>query len=136
MLASSLRRVLKPHARLPRGYKNYAMVFSSFTAPASSGPEYTPISPLQKEFPMYIANEAVSPNQKLAIKNKYCGTTFATVPLANADHIEQAISSCHDAREACAKMPSWQKKKILKIVIDEMNNRYDEFAYALSLEAG
>ena len=48
---------------------------------------------LKKEYPYYLANEAVQANNDLKIYDKYSGELATTAPLATPDVLDQAIEA-------------------------------------------
>ena len=46
---------------------------------------------LKTSYPLYLANEALSPNQDLEVTNKYSGEVATRVALADAATIDKAI---------------------------------------------
>ncbi|RLT95031.1 aldehyde dehydrogenase family protein [Ketobacter sp.] len=91
---------------------------------------------LKKEYPYYLANEAVYANQDLKIYDKYSGELAAVAPLATPDVLDQAIGAACDAAEAMAKMPMFERQAVLEHCVTRFRERFDELAYALCVEAG
>jgi acyl-CoA reductase-like NAD-dependent aldehyde dehydrogenase len=50
--------------------------------------------------------------------------------------VRQAIGAATEAAHACRKMPSFARAEVLRHVERRMNERFDELAYALAVEAG
>ena len=69
---------------------------------------------LKKEYPYYLANEAVYANQDLKIYDKYNGELATVAPLATPDVLDQAISAACDAADAMAKMPMFERQAVLE----------------------
>jgi acyl-CoA reductase-like NAD-dependent aldehyde dehydrogenase len=91
---------------------------------------------LKDSYPLYIANEAQSPNADLAVTNKYTGEVATNVALADAAMIDRAIAAVVDAAEACRRMPSYARADVLQHVVRRMTERAEELAKALCIEAG
>ena len=91
---------------------------------------------LKKEYPYYLANEAVYANQDLKIYDKYSGELATVAPLATPDVLDQAIAAACAAEEAMAKMPMFERQAILEHCVTRFRERFDELAYALCVEAG
>ena len=91
---------------------------------------------LKKEYPYYLANEAVYANQDLKIYDKYNGELAAVAPLATPDVLDQAIAAACDAADAMAKMPMFERQAVLEHCVARFRERFDELAYALCVEAG
>ncbi|WP_028292668.1 aldehyde dehydrogenase family protein [Oceanobacter kriegii] len=91
---------------------------------------------LQASYPYYLANEAVSPNQELEVKNKYTGEVATRVAMADVDAIDQAIQAAVEATEACRKMPAYKRQEIIYHCVRRFEERFEEIAQALCMEAG
>lgn len=91
---------------------------------------------LKKEYPYYLANEAIYANKDLKVYDKYSGELATEVPLATPDVLDQAISAACGAADAMAKMPMFERQAVLEHCVTRFRERFDELAYALCVEAG
>lgn len=91
---------------------------------------------LKKEYPYYLANEAVYANKDLKVYDKYSGELATEVPLATPEVLDQAINAACEAAEAMAKMPMFERQAVLEHCVTRFRERFDELAYALCVEAG
>lgn len=91
---------------------------------------------LQKSYPYYLANKAVYANQDLVVTNKYTGEAATTVAMAKADVIDQAIAAAEKSQEALSAMKPYERQNILNHCVKRFEERFDELAYALCIEAG
>ncbi|MBE0506397.1 MAG: aldehyde dehydrogenase family protein [Marinospirillum sp.] len=91
---------------------------------------------LQASYPFYLANEALSPNQDLVVYDKYTGEAATRVAMADAATIDQAIAAAAAAAEPMRKLPSWKRQAILNHCVRRFEERADELAEALCIEAG
>lgn len=91
---------------------------------------------LQDTYPYYLASQAVYANQSLDVTNKYTGDVATRVALADAQAIDQAIDAAEKAQPALNKMPAYQRQAILLHCVKRFEERFDELAYALCIEAG
>ncbi|MEO0359973.1 MAG: aldehyde dehydrogenase family protein [Pseudomonadota bacterium] len=91
---------------------------------------------LAKAYPYYLNNEAVFANEDLDVTDKFSGEVATRVALADADAIDKGIAGAVEAAEAMAKMPSFEKKAVLKHCVARFKERFDELAYSLCVEAG
>ncbi len=91
---------------------------------------------LKNEYPYYLANEARQANNDLVVTNKYTGQPATRVAMADANVIDTAIAAAVDAQHACATMPSFARAAVLNHVVERMKERFEELAYALTIEAG
>ncbi len=92
--------------------------------------------PLKNDYPLYCAGQAISTTQKIPVYDKYTGEKACTVSMANADIIEQAISAADAATQAVAATASWQRKATLDHCCKRFEERFEELAQALCIEAG
>ena len=91
---------------------------------------------LKESYPLYLANEAQTPNLDLEVTDKYTGKVATRVALANAAIIDAGIAATVEAAEPMARMPSYARQDVLMHCVKRFQERYDELAYALCIEAG
>lgn len=91
---------------------------------------------LAEAYPYYLANKPVFANKYLSVTNKYTGDVATHVALANAEVIDQAIAAAVESQEAMRKMPAYQRQDILNYCIKRFQERFEELAYSLCIEAG
>ena len=91
---------------------------------------------MTKQFPYYLAGEAVFANTDLKVTDKYSGEVAYEVPLATPDVLDQAIAAAVDATEAMRKMTVYERQAVLEHCIKRFTERQDELAEALCIEAG
>src|SRR5688572_7885384 len=91
---------------------------------------------LRDSYPLYLANEAQTPNLDLEVTDKYTGKVATRVALANAAIIDAGIAATVEAAEPMARMPSYARQEVLAHCVKRFQERFDELAYALCIEAG
>ena len=91
---------------------------------------------LAKQYPYYLASEAVFANTDLAVVDKYSGEVATRVALADAVVIDQAIAAAVAAEPALKAMSAYQRRDILEHCVARFQQRADELAYSLCVEAG
>ena len=91
---------------------------------------------LRKSYPYYFANKPHEPNTDLVVTNKYTGETATRVPLADVETIDRAIGAAVEATRPMRLMQSFQRQAILNHVVDRVQERHEELAGALCIEAG
>ncbi|RAK68561.1 aldehyde dehydrogenase family protein [Phenylobacterium kunshanense] len=91
---------------------------------------------LRDSYPLYLANEAQTPNLDLEVTDKYTGKVATRVALANAAIIDAGIAATVDAAEPMARMPAYARQEVLAHCVKRFQERFDELAYALCVEAG
>ncbi|MEM8842459.1 MAG: aldehyde dehydrogenase family protein [Pseudomonadota bacterium] len=91
---------------------------------------------LKEAYPYYLGSEAVHANQDLAVTDKYTGEVATRVALADPAAIDKGIAMAVDATEAMAEMPGYEKQAVLMHCVTRFQERFDDLAYALCVEAG
>jgi acyl-CoA reductase-like NAD-dependent aldehyde dehydrogenase len=91
---------------------------------------------LKSVYPLYLANEAQQPNTDLEVTDKFTGKVATRVALANAKIIEQGIAAAAEAAEPMARMAAYERQTVLMHCVKRFQDRADELAYALCIEAG
>ena len=91
---------------------------------------------LKKQYPYYLANRAVYANEDLKVFDKYTQEQASCVALADAKAIDQAIAAGEAATDAMRRMPAYERQAVLDHCVKRFNERFDELANALCVEAG
>jgi acyl-CoA reductase-like NAD-dependent aldehyde dehydrogenase len=91
---------------------------------------------LKDSYPLYLANEARTPNLDLEVTDKYTGKVATRVALADAKTIDAGIAATVEAAEPMARMPAYARQEVLAHCVRRFQERFDELAYALCVEAG
>ncbi|MCC5790766.1 MAG: aldehyde dehydrogenase family protein [Opitutales bacterium] len=91
---------------------------------------------MKASFPYYLANQPHSPNEDLTVTNKYNGEPVAKVALADAATIDRAIQASVEALPALRQRTPDQHQAVLRHCVKRFQERFDELAEALCLEAG
>jgi len=91
---------------------------------------------LAKSYPYYLANKAVSPNQDLVVTNKFTGEDATRVAMADTQAIDAGIAAAVEAFEPFAKWPAYRRQDVLMHCVKRFQERFDELAYSLCIEAG
>lgn len=93
-------------------------------------------SGLMASYPYYLANRPVAANTDLDVLDKYSGKRATRVALADATAVRKAIVAAHQAREAVAAYPPDARRDVLEHCVMRFQERFDELALALCIEAG
>lgn len=91
---------------------------------------------LRESYPYYLANEPMTPNQDLAVQDKYSGELATRVALADECAIDAGIAAAVGAADAMRAMPAHAKQAVLNHCVSRFEERFDELALALCVEAG
>ena len=91
---------------------------------------------LKDTYPLYLNNKAAQPNTDLEVTDKFTGEVAFRTALATPDVIDEAIAGAVRAAEPMAKLASYEKQGVLQHCVGRFQERFDELAYALCVEAG
>ena len=91
---------------------------------------------LKEKYPYYLANEAVFANTDLEVTDKYSGEVATRVAMADAKTIDEAIAWSVKAEKAMAALAPYERQAILNHCVKRFQERADELAQALCIEAG
>lgn len=91
---------------------------------------------LAKSYPYYLANKACSPNQDLPVFNKFTGELATRVAIADSKAIDEGIAASQVAFEILSKWPAYKRQDVLMHCVRRFEERFDELAYSLCIEAG
>ena len=91
---------------------------------------------LKSTYPLYLNNKAAQPNTDLKVTDKYTGEVAFRTALATPDVILEAIAGTVRAAEPMARMASYERQAVLNHCVMRFQERFDELAYALCVEAG
>ena len=86
--------------------------------------------------PYYLANRALSPNAALVVTDKYTGEVATRVAMADEVAIDAAIAAAEQAAEPMRRMPAHARQAVLNHCVRRFEERFDELAMALCIEAG
>jgi len=92
--------------------------------------------PIKSAYPLYLANEAVTPNLDLEVTDKFTGRVATHVAMADGGLIDQAIAAAVEATAPMARMAAYERQAVLAHCVKRFTERQDELAYALCIEAG
>jgi acyl-CoA reductase-like NAD-dependent aldehyde dehydrogenase len=91
---------------------------------------------LAKSYPYYLAGKPVAANTDLAVLDKYSGKRATRVAFADAATMRKAIVAAHKARSAMAAFPPDARRDVLEHCVRRFDERREELALALCIEAG
>jgi acyl-CoA reductase-like NAD-dependent aldehyde dehydrogenase len=91
---------------------------------------------LKPHYPLYLANEAQSPNQDLEVTDKFTGQVATRVAQADAKTIDAGIAACAAAAEPMAALAAYERQAVLTHCVNRFHERSEELALALCVEAG
>lgn len=92
---------------------------------------------MMKQYPYYLANKPVLSGGKfLPVSDKYSGTIFAEVALANPAVIDRAIAAAVAAEKPMANLAAFERRAVLEHALRRISERQNELAELLCREAG
>jgi acyl-CoA reductase-like NAD-dependent aldehyde dehydrogenase len=91
---------------------------------------------LRKTYPYYLANKPVAANTDLVVLDKYSGKPATRVAFADAVTVRKAIVAAYKARDAMATFPPDARRDVLEHCVRRFQERHEELALALCIEAG
>lgn len=91
---------------------------------------------LRDEYPFYLAGRPEIPNLDLEVIDKYTGEVAARVAQASAEDLSRAIEFAEACSPALRAMKAYQRQDVLMHVVRRCQERADELAYTLCVEAG
>jgi acyl-CoA reductase-like NAD-dependent aldehyde dehydrogenase len=91
---------------------------------------------LEKSYPYWLAGEPSAPNRDLPVHDKFTGDEVTRVALADAAAIDRAIGAAVEAREPMRQLPAYRRQEILGHCVERIQQRADELAHILCIEAG
>jgi len=91
---------------------------------------------LKETYPFYLANKPESPNSDLEVTDKYTGEVATRVAMASPQDIDRAIAKAAEAAEPMQKLPPYERQNVLNHCVDRFEQRFDELAMSLCIEAG
>ncbi len=91
---------------------------------------------LRKTYPFYLANQPESPNSDLEVFDKYTGELATRVAMASPADIDRAIALAVEAATPMRRLPPYERQNVLNHCVTRFQERFDELAMALCIEAG
>jgi acyl-CoA reductase-like NAD-dependent aldehyde dehydrogenase len=85
---------------------------------------------------MYVAGQWVDRQKKIDVLNPYEGKAFDTVPRGTVDDVNLAVESAQRGAKLMAKMPGYERYRILKKAADLLETRREELGRLITLEEG
>lgn len=91
---------------------------------------------LKEKYPFFLANRATESSRYLDVTNKFNGEVATKVAMANQTAIDQAIEAAVKATQPMRKMKAYERQKVLAHCVQRFQERAEELAQALCVEAG
>lgn len=91
---------------------------------------------MAKEYPIYLAGEWVTSDDRLDVINPFDGEVIGTTYQASAAQLEQAIIGAETAFASNRKLPTYDRVNLLKAFAAKLRERRDDVVRMICLEAG
>jgi acyl-CoA reductase-like NAD-dependent aldehyde dehydrogenase len=91
---------------------------------------------LDKSYPYYLANRPQTSKAMLDVLDKYTGKVATRVAVPGAKEVEKAISAAVKAATPMREFKPWARRDVLQHCARRFDERRDELAMALCIEAG
>ena len=88
------------------------------------------------EYSCFLGNEATKPNLDLEVTDKFTGEVATRVPLADPAMIDRAIELAVEAEVPMREFPAYARQDVLAHSAKRFEERAEELAQALCVEAG
>ena len=85
---------------------------------------------------MYVGGEWIDRDAKIDVVNPYDGKPFESVPKGDLRDVERGLESAVRGARAMAKLPAYERYRILKKAADLVEARIEDFARTITLEEG
>lgn len=85
---------------------------------------------------IFLEGKWVDKPKKIEVRNPYDNSVFDTVPRADADDVEKALAFAERGAKVMAKLPGYERWKILRKAADLMAARNEEIGELISKEEG
>jgi acyl-CoA reductase-like NAD-dependent aldehyde dehydrogenase len=85
---------------------------------------------------MYVAGQWVDKPAKIDVVNPFDGKPFDTVPKGDVKDVDRALESAVRGAVAMAKLPGYERYRILKKAADLIESRAEDIARTITLEEG
>ncbi len=91
---------------------------------------------MRETYPYYLGNKPLAPNADLPVIDKYTQEVATRVALADADAIDRGIAAAVEATEPMRRQKPYERQAVLNHCVSAFQERFDELAQALCIEAG
>lgn len=91
---------------------------------------------LAEHYPLYLANRPLDTDRRLTVTNKFSRQPATTVAIADRTLFDRAIAAAVAAAGPLARLGSYERRQVLDHVVSRVQERHEELAVALAIEAG
>jgi acyl-CoA reductase-like NAD-dependent aldehyde dehydrogenase len=85
---------------------------------------------------MYVAGQWADKPKKIEVTNPFDGSVVDTVPQADKGDVDRALESATRGAKVMARLPGYERYKILKKAAEILEARVEEFGRTITLEEG
>jgi acyl-CoA reductase-like NAD-dependent aldehyde dehydrogenase len=91
---------------------------------------------LKNEYPLYLANRPTTSGTYLDVLDKFSGESATRVSEASEEMIDRAIAQAVAATKPMRELPAFRRRDILSHCVKRFQERAEELAFVLCVEAG
>ena len=91
---------------------------------------------MRDNYPLYLANRSHETGKTIEVTDKYTGRIAARVARGRAADLDRAIAAAAEAAEPMRRLKGYQRQAVLRHLVERCEQRRDELAHALCVEAG
>lgn len=91
---------------------------------------------MAKDFKLFVDGEWIETGTWAEVEDKWSGEVVGRLPVADEETIERALDAGHRATESMANLPAHQRATILESIAKGLEEREEEIATMIALEAG
>lgn len=91
---------------------------------------------LKDRLPLFLAGKPVHSPADIVVRNKFTGDVASRVACAGPSELNAAIDAADRSFERTRRMPAFARQRVLRLVAARIEDRRDEFAHVLAVEAG
>jgi acyl-CoA reductase-like NAD-dependent aldehyde dehydrogenase len=85
---------------------------------------------------MYVAGQWIDKPERIDVRNSYDNSLVDTVPRADAGDVERALQSAERGAKVMARLPGYERYRILRRAAELMARRAEELGQTISREEG
>ncbi|MCB2198826.1 aldehyde dehydrogenase family protein [bacterium] len=89
-----------------------------------------------RDFHLFVDGQWIETGQWDEVKDKWSGEVVGRLPVADEATVERALEAGHNATNTMAELPAHQRASILEAIADGLQQREEEIATMIALEAG
>src|SRR5690242_3191287 len=89
-----------------------------------------------KNYPFLLNGKFVADGRPVEVRAPYDGEVVGTVVYGTRAHAEQGIAAAERAFAMTKRLPAYERQRVLRVIAQALNERKEELARLLAVEAG